>query len=123
MSKSYIVSQRLRYKLENQNIKLVYSESFKYFDENLEIKDRSHRNYAMLLWSSLRYLEKEKTKEYEAKIIEWSRTKYVFLCITKIYALGKNNKGKNIVSKFLELSDTERPEALRTADDSIYPIG
>lgn len=70
MTRSYIVSQRLRYNnLKKHKIKIAYSESFKYFDEHLDIKNKSNRHYALLLWSAIRYLDKEKTKEYKEQII------------------------------------------------------
>lgn len=67
MVKSFIISERIRAKIDVKNVKLEYKESFKFFINHFDVKEEKTRNKAFILWSALSYLDKNGFKHHEDK--------------------------------------------------------
>jgi hypothetical protein len=68
MVKSFIISERVRAKINVKNVKFEYKESFKFFVEHFDVKEEKVRNKALILWSALSYLDKSGFKYYEDEL-------------------------------------------------------
>ena len=64
MSRSYLISERVRSDLKSVNVKLTFSKSLTYFDKHLRMNDKKQRQNALLLWSALSYIGSSKVDEY-----------------------------------------------------------
>jgi len=65
MVKSFIISERVRAKIDVKNVKFEYKESFKFFISHFDVKEEKVRNKALILWSAFSYLDKSGFKHYE----------------------------------------------------------
>jgi hypothetical protein len=65
MVKSFIISERVRAKINVKNVKFEYKESFKFFITHFDVKEEKTRNKALILWSAFSYLDKSGFKHYE----------------------------------------------------------
>lgn len=68
MVKSFIISERVRAKIEVKNVKFEYKESFKFFVSHFNVKEESTKNKALILWSAFSYLDKPGFKLYEDEL-------------------------------------------------------
>ena len=68
MVKSFIISERIRAKIDVKNVKFEYKESFKFFIDHFDVKEEETRNKAFILWSALSYLDKNGFKHHEDKL-------------------------------------------------------
>ncbi|NQY33727.1 MAG: hypothetical protein HRT37_01920 [Alteromonadaceae bacterium] len=65
MVKSFIISERIRAKIEVKNVKFEYKESFKFFISHFDVKDEKSKSKALILWSAFSYLDRSGFKYYE----------------------------------------------------------
>lgn len=68
MVKSFIISERVRAKIDVKNVKFEYKESFKFFVSHFAVKEESTKNKALILWSAFSYLDKSGFKLYEEEL-------------------------------------------------------
>jgi hypothetical protein len=68
MVKSFIISERVRAKIDVKNVKFEYKESFKFFVSHFDVKEEKTRDKALILWSAFSYLDKSGFKHYEDEL-------------------------------------------------------
>jgi len=71
MVRSYIISERVRSTFDSINIKFQYSKSLHHFAEQLQISDKSQKEKALLIWSAINYIDKDKFDHYRVNIIKY----------------------------------------------------
>lgn len=85
MVRSYIISERVRADLKSVNIKIEYSKALSYFTNSLKINDSTQKKHALVFWSALQYISKDKFTDYRNEYIsrfnkmldENARTKFL----------------------------------------------
>ena len=68
MSRSYIISERIRLNFTSVNVKLEYSKRLAKFAEHLHVDDKEQRQRALLIWSALAYIDRSKIHEYREEM-------------------------------------------------------
>lgn len=70
MVRSYIMTERVRVELKSVNIKIEYSKSLSHFTKNLRVSDKSQRENALLFWSALHYINKNRFYDYKRELVQ-----------------------------------------------------
>ncbi|HHF2855311.1 TPA: DUF6088 family protein [Vibrio diabolicus] len=68
MVRSYIMTERVRAELKTVNIKIEYSKALSYFSQHLKVSDKEQKEKAMLFWSALHYIDKDRFEEYSKEL-------------------------------------------------------
>ncbi|MGN5113241.1 DUF6088 family protein [Aeromonas jandaei] len=70
MVRSYVMTERVRVHLKTINVKIEYSKSLSYFSCHLKISSKAQRENALLFWSALQYINRERFSDYRKELID-----------------------------------------------------